>query len=291
MSEPVRVGVVGAGPWANMVTAPMFAAGPETTLAGVWSRTAAHAQELAATHGVPAFDDYDALLDACDAVAIAVSPGAQPDFAVRAARAGKALLLEKPIAFDVAGAQRVADAIGEAGVGSMVVLTLRFHPPTRAFLEQAKTFDALGGRGCFLSGAFLEGSPFARGWRLERGCLLDVGPHLIDVLDAALGEVVDIDAGGDVHGWVSLILHHASGVTSQASLCTRTAIGSRTEVELFGPSGSISVDGRAGDRTDAFAVLRSEFAEVARTGAAHDVDVRRGLHLQKLLALAESKLS
>jgi predicted dehydrogenase len=209
---------------------------------------------------------------------------------VQAARAGKALLLEKPLAFDVEGAQRVADAVGEAGVGSLVVLTLRFHPPTRTFLEEAQTFDALGGRGCFLSGAFLDGSPFAQGWRLERGCLLDVGPHLIDVLDAALGEVVDIDAAGDVHGWVSLILHHASGVTSQASLCTRTAIGSRTEVELFGPAGTILVDGRSGDRTDAFAVLRSEFAEVARTGAPHAVDVRRGLHLQKLLALAEAKL-
>jgi predicted dehydrogenase len=259
-----------------MVTAPVFATGPETTLAGVWSRTTAHAESLASKHGVPVFDSVDALVDASDAVAIAVSPGAQPDIAVRAARAGKAVLLEKPIAFDLENAQRVADAVREAGVGSMVVLTYRFHGPTRQFLSDARAFDALGGRGCFLSGAFL-GPPFATDWRLERGCLLDVGPH--------------IEATGDVHGWVALTMRHASGATSQASICSRSAIDSRTEVELFGTAGALVLDTRAGSPADTFATLRAEFAEVARTGAPHPVDVQRGLHLQRLLDRAHASLS
>jgi predicted dehydrogenase len=273
-----------------MVHGPVFAAGPETHLAGVWSRTAANAEALAQQCGTRAFETLDALIDACDAIAIAVSPGAQPEFAIRAARAGKAVLLEKPIAFDVATAQRVADAISEAGVGSLVVLTYRFHGPTREFLARAQRFDALGGRGCFLSGAFLGDSPFATDWRLERGCLLDVGPHIVDLLDAALGEVVEIDAAGDVHGWVALTMRHASGATSQASLCCRCAMESRTEVEIFGPQGVLTLDGRSGSRTDTFATLRAEFAEVARTGASHPADVQRGLHLQRLLARAEASM-
>jgi predicted dehydrogenase len=273
-----------------MVTGPVFAAGPETRLAGVWSRTAAHAQELAAERNVTAFESIEALLDHCEAVAIAVSPAAQPDYAIRAARAGKAVLLEKPIAFDVPTAQPVVDAIGEAGVGSLVVLTYRFNPVAREFLARAQDFDALGGRGCFLSGAFL-GGPFATDWRLERGCLLDVGPHIIDLLDAALGEVVDVDASGDVQGWVALTLRHASGVTSQASLCCKAAIESRTEVELFGATGSLVLDGRAGDPVETFANLRADFAHVARTGASHPADVHRGLHLQRLLGNAEAKLA
>ena len=60
---------------------------------------------------------------------------------------------------------------------------------------------------------------------------------------------------------------------------------------MFGPSGSLTIDGHTGERADAFAVLRSEFVQVARTGAAHPVDVRRGLHLQRLLALAEARLA
>jgi predicted dehydrogenase len=285
VSAPLSVGVIGAGPWARMVTAPVMAAGPETRLAGVWSRTAAHAEELAAKFGVPAFASVDALLDACEAVAIAVSPVVQPEYAIAAARAGKSVLLEKPIALDVANAQRVADAVGEAGVGSLVVLTYRFNEPARAFMTAAREFDAYGGRGCFLSGAFL-GGPFATDWRLEYGCLLDVGPHIIDLLDAALGEIVDIAGTGDVHGWYALTLRHTSGATSQASLCCRSAIESRTEVELFGPSGSLVLDGRSGDPVQTFANLRREFAEVARTSASHPADVHRGLHLQRLLAQA-----
>jgi predicted dehydrogenase len=273
-----------------MVTAPMFAAGPETTLAGAWSRTSEHAEGLAAEQGVPAFASVDALLDACDAVAIAVSPGAQPDYAVAAARAGKAVLLEKPLAFDVDGARRIADAVGEAGVGSLVVLTYRFNADARSFLDAASSFEALGGRGCFLSGAFL-GGPFAQGWRLERGCLLDVGPHIIDLLDAALGEVVEIEASGDVQGWVGITMRHASGATSQASTCCRIEGDSRTEVELFGPSGTLALDGRAGHRADTFATLRREFAEVARSGGPHPVDVQRGLHLQELLDGAAKSLA
>ncbi len=291
MTSPLSVGLIGAGPWAGMVTAPMFAGGPGTRLAGVWSRTAAHAEALAATHNVPAFASVDALLDACEAVAITVSPAAQPEYAIAAARAGKAVLLEKPLAFDVASAERMADAIGEAGVGSLVVLTYRFNPSAREFLAAAKTFDALGGRGCFISGAFLEGSPFATDWRLERGCLLDVGPHIIDLLDAALGDVVEIEAMGDVQGWVGVTMRHASGATSQASTCSRAAGVQRTEAELFGLSGSLVFDGRAGNEADTFATLRDEFVQVARSGGSHPLDVQRGLHLQRLLAAAHASIA
>ena len=122
---PWRVGVVGAGPWASMVHAPVLAAGPETTLARLWARRPEAAAELAGRHGAPAFDRYEDLLDACDAVAFAVPPGVQAAMAVQAAAAGKALLLEKPIADDLAGAERLADAVGTAGVPSLVVLSYR----------------------------------------------------------------------------------------------------------------------------------------------------------------------
>jgi len=62
-----------------------------------------------------------------------------------AARAGKAVLLEKPIAADVAGAERLADVIGGAGMASVVVLSWRYAVPVRAFLAQAASFDAVAG--------------------------------------------------------------------------------------------------------------------------------------------------
>ena len=271
--------------WATLVTAPTLAAGPETTLAGVWSRTPVRARRLAREHGVPALGSFDELVERSEAIAFAVPPAVQPDLAVRAAAAERPLLLEKPLATDVDGARRIAGAVADAGVGSLVVLTYRFHPAADDFLTQANDVGPSGGRGCFLSGALLAG-PFAGGWRTEEGCLLDVGPHLLDLHDAALGPVVAVRGGGDEQGWVSLLLEHATGAVSEAALCATTPIPGRTELEVYGRRGVASFDGRAGSRDDVFASLRAEFARVARTGAPHPCDAARGLHVQRIVDAA-----
>ena len=60
---------------------------------------------------------------------------------------GKALLLEKPLALDVAGAERIAEAVEDAHVGSVMVLTYRYAPRVREFLAgNAAMFGANGGR-------------------------------------------------------------------------------------------------------------------------------------------------
>ncbi|MGZ6897613.1 MAG: Gfo/Idh/MocA family protein [Acidimicrobiia bacterium] len=288
---PVRVGLAGAGPWARAVHAPMLAAGPETTLAGVWSRHGERAAAVADDHGVPVFDSYDALLDAVDAVALAVVPAVQPVLAVAAAARGKALLLEKPLALDVAGAERIVDAVTANGVGSAMVLTYRYADVVREFLRDAADDTWHGGRACFLSGAFLGGA-FAGGWRLELGAVSDIGPHILDLVDAALGPVTDLTAHGDPHTWVGVQCTHESGAWSEIAMSCASAVEpSRTEVELYGRSRSLAVDARAGARAESFARLRAEFAEVARTGAPHECDARRGLELQRLVARVESALA
>ncbi len=108
-------------------------------------------------------------------LAPAVPPAVQAELAPLAAKRGKDLLLEKPLGPDLAAARRVADAVAESGVVSQLVLTKRYHPATRAFLEAARSFEAVGARSCYLHGAFLGGE-FATGWRLEHGALLDLGP-------------------------------------------------------------------------------------------------------------------
>jgi predicted dehydrogenase len=271
------------------VTGPIFAAGPETELVGVWSRTPAHAKEAAAGLGVDAYDSAGALIHASDAIAIAVAPHAQPALATLAVEAGRPVLLEKPLALDEGDARTLVGAIERSGVGSLLVLTYRFHPGLDRFARALQGLDILGGRGCFLSGAFLSGSPYAYGWRLERGALLDVGPHLLDLHEVAFGEIVDVVAAGDPHGWVSLTLTHASGVTSQASLSCRIPMESRTEVDVFASDGVVSFDGREGDRREIGANIRASFAAVAR-GGSHPADARRGLHLQMLIERAARQL-
>jgi predicted dehydrogenase len=208
----------------------------------------------------------------------------QAALAPRAARAGKALLLEKPLALDLAGARALADAVAEHGVVTQLVLTKRYHRRTRAFLDAAATFDAAGACARYLHGAFLGGE-LATGWRLTRGALYDLGPHLLDLADAALGPIEELRAAGDSRRWIELTCVHRGGAVSQLSLSGAVGLpSSRAGIELFGPAGALALDFAAVDHDECWPVLRAEFAAAVRSGVPHALDVRRGLMVQELLA-------
>ncbi|MFD1656700.1 Gfo/Idh/MocA family protein [Streptomyces caeni] len=284
--EPVRVGLVGAGPWARAVHARVLAAGPETRLTAVWARREEAAREVAAPYGARAAARFEDLLDGCEAVAFSVPPAVQTDLAGRAARAGRALLLEKPLAADLPSARRLADAAEEAGVVSQLVLTNRYHPAARRFLAAARGLEVTGARSNGLSGAFLGGA-FATPWRLEHGALLDIGPHLLDLLDAAIGPVARVRGTGDPRRWIELTCEHTNGVVSQCSLSGAVHIArGGTRVELFGPQPPLVYETDGLDHEEAWPVLRREFATAVRTGVAGALDARRGLRLQELIAQA-----
>ncbi|MEV4219858.1 Gfo/Idh/MocA family oxidoreductase [Nonomuraea sp. NPDC049725] len=282
--EPVAVGLIGAGPWAEMAHAPMLAESPHTRLAGVWARR----PESAARLGAPVFERVEELFDACEAVAFCVPPDVQAELGVRAARVGKALLLEKPLAGSLDGARRLAAAVAEAGVPSQMVLTLRYAAETRAFLARCAEIDPFGGHAANISGSLMGDHPFATPWRLERGALLDVGPHVIDLLDAALGPITGVRAHGDPLTWVGLLLEHEGGAVSEASLC-QAGVG-----EL--PPSSFAVYGRKGSAVlahgdgDPLAAVAEEFARTVRQGGGHPLDAAHGLRLQEIIAEAESQV-
>lgn len=285
---PLTVGLVGAGPWAGMVHAPTFAAGPETTLAGVWARRPEQAEALAGRFGAPAFGRVEELFDHCDAVAFCVAPAAQGELAPLAARAGKALFLEKPLAEDLDTARRVADAVDEAGVVTQVLLSWRYTSAARDFLAGVPALRPIGAAGRFLSGAML-GGPFVSPWRLEHGGLLDVGPHLVDLLDAALGPVVDVRAHGD-RRWTGLLLDHEGGAVSEASLSLFSRTDDVAGVEVYGEAASAALDCSSIVGADSFAVARREFAEAVRSGVPHPLDARHALRLQGVIARARDQL-
>ncbi|MFF1570622.1 Gfo/Idh/MocA family protein [Streptomyces sp. NPDC058293] len=288
---PVRVGLVGAGPWARAMHARMLAAGPETQLTAVWARRTEAAQETAAPYGARAAASFDELLDHCEAVAFAVPPSVQAQLAPLAAKRGKALLLEKPLALDLAAAQRLVDAVDEANIVSQLVLTKRYHPVTRGFIEKAQRLEITGARSCYLHGAFLGGD-FATSWRLEHGALLDLGPHLIDLLDAAVGPIVSVRGTGDARRWIELTCEHKNGAVSQASLSGSVARDrSLTRLELFGPQPELVYDTADIDHEECWPILRREFATAVRAGRSGELDAHRGLRLQRLLTQAQSSRS
>ncbi len=285
----VRVGLVGAGPWASMFHAPILAGSPETALAGVWARRPEAADELARAHGTRSFSRFEEMLDHVDALAFAVPPDVQAEMATAGAVAGKALLLEKPVALDIGPARELADVVNATGVPTQMVLTWRYLGRVRRFLESCHDIEPLGGRAHFLTGGFLRG-PFATPWRLAEGPLLDLGPHVVDLLQAALGPVAEITARGDRHRWIGLQLVHQSGVVSQASITAYSALEpGRAGIEVYGPDGVLevtSLEATAGSVRR----LVAEFATAVRTGVPHELDVNHGVRLQLLLADASGQL-
>ena len=91
------------------------------------------------------------------------------------------------------------------------------RPPDRLSAE-AEGFEVVGARCASLSGALLDQSPFATPWRRRHGALLDVGPHLFDLLEGAVGPIEELSGRGDPLRWVSLTCRHAGGQVSEVSM-------------------------------------------------------------------------
>lgn len=286
------MGLVGAGPWAAMFHAPMLAAGPRTSLEVVWARRSEAAEELASSYGATAVSSYEELLDRCDAVAFAVPPDVQAALAPAAARAGRHLLLEKPLAFTVADAERIATAVDQAGVRTVLMLRNGFTSEGRRFVEAVRGTEASGAQARFVTGAALEGSPFATPWRVERGALFDLGPHVLDLLDAALGRVVHVSAAGDPRRLLTVTTRHEGGAVAQTALSITTPGTEGTlRIEAWSAKGAIAFDGgRSDDDSHVTVALSTALAVAVETGADHPVDVHRGVYLQRLVARVEDAL-
>jgi predicted dehydrogenase len=287
----LRFGVLGTGPWARTVHAAALATHPGAELIGIWGRDLAKAKAVGAEFDVPGTADLDALLDDVDAVTIALPPDVQPALAVRAAEAGKHLLLEKPIALDLADADRMVAAVQESGVASVVFFTSRFRPATSTWLTQAARTTLAGGSGSWL--ASLAGSPYdASSWRREHGALWDIGPHALSVLVPPLGPVVAVQAGAGLRDTVHLVLTHASGAASAVTLSLTVApMSTGTEFFVHGDAGRLVLLPDHGTAEEAFALAVDELTAAAVTGATHPCDVVFGRDVVAVLATAARALA
>ncbi|PXY34533.1 dehydrogenase [Prauserella sp. PE36] len=288
METQLRVGLVGAGPWARTVHAPGISDHPGTSLSAVWTRRPEVAEALAEEHGTYACASFEELLGEVDAVAFAVPPAVQAEYAVPAAKAGKHLILEKPLAHDVSAAERIADAVSEVGVVALLMLTMRYTLQTREWLAGlAEAGGWKGGNARWLSGALLGEKYGGSPWRQAEGALGDIGPHAFDLMDAALGEITGVLAAHrtDADLW-HVLLEHEGSATSTVALSTRLPMRPTvTEFAVYGDAGFRSMRRKPGQEGESFTALLDDFAALIASGVReHDCDVHRGLHLQRVLA-------
>ena len=291
----MRIGLVGTGWWAQVIHGPAAAAHPDWELVGVWGRTPEKVAALAGSLECQAFTDFDAFLEAVDAVVFAVPPETQAALATEAARAGKHLLLEKPLALSLEAATELVAAVAASQVASLVFLTRLWEPDSAAWLAET---EAVGGWNAgsltwlaHLTEEFLEGSP----WRREEGALWDLGPHAVSVLEHVLGQVSSVQATAGIRDLVQLLFTHDGGALSTAQLSlTMPPSAQDQHLGFWGQHGK-TVQGEAGlpafDPLAAAQAALTALASQAGSGERGGPDAGYGAHLTRVLLAAESSLS
>lgn len=286
----LRVGLVGAGPWAMAVHGPALAAHPDVELAGIWARRAGAAAAMASTFGGRAFAGFEDLLATVDVVSFAVPPAVQAELAVRAAAAGRHLICEKPLADTLDGARAVvAAARASSEVVTAVLLTQRLDPAVRTWLAGLPEGDAgpeTVGLARWLSGSLLGGAYAGSPWRQEHGALLDLGPHVIDLMDAALGRVVGVGyAHRDDPDLWRFGLVHAGGARSSVTISMQLPmLPSEIEYAVYGGAGSHRLAARAADPRACYRLLLDGVVAAVRgTGPRPALHAAHALHLQNVI--------
>ena len=141
---------------------------------------------------VVARDDVD-VVDVC-------TPGdSHEQIAVAAARAGKHVLCEKPLANDVAGARAMLEAVRAAGVVHMICHNYRRAPAValaRQWIDEGRIGEIRHYRGTYLQDWIVDPT-FPLVWRLQKsragsGALGDIASHSIDLARYLVGEIADV---------------------------------------------------------------------------------------------------
>ena len=124
---------------------------------------------------------------------------AHAEIAIAAARAGKHVLCEKPLAPTLAESQKMLEAVRKAGVRHMIVFNYR-RVPAIAYAKQIIEAGQLGEirhfRGTYLQD-WLADPKFPMNWRLRKeragsGALGDLNAHVVDLARYLVGEIAEV---------------------------------------------------------------------------------------------------
>lgn len=182
--------------------APAIAASRNGRLVAIAARDRARAEAFAAEHGVArTAADYDAVLEdpEVDAVYLPLVNSLHAEWTLRALAAGKHVLCEKPLAMNIAEAERMAAAAEAAGRLLMEGFMYRFHPQLRAQIAD------LGERprrhvSAWFGFRVADPDNYRLRPELGGGALMDVGAYGINACRWLLGEPDEVAAVAHVGG-------------------------------------------------------------------------------------------
>jgi predicted dehydrogenase len=221
----VRVGFLGAGLSGSAHAASLRRSGAPVAWAGVHDPDRPRAEAFAAKTGAPVLDGEDEVIDASDAVYVCTWTSEHPRLVEGAVARGRAVFCEKPLATDLAGARRMTEAVGAAGVVNQVGLVLRRSPAFALVRDLVR--DPTSGR--VMAVAFRDDQYlpvqgiYDSTWRADvtragAGVLVEHSIHDVDLLEHVVGPVDSVAAR-------SSGFHGLAGIEDAVALTVRFAGG------------------------------------------------------------------
>lgn len=199
-ADPTRrlgYAIVGLGSYATRQIMPRFKDCRRSRLAALVSGTPAKLDRYGAEYGIPAahrygYADFDRIRDdpAVDIVYVILPNALHREYSVRASRAGKHVLCEKPMAVSSAECREMIAAARAAGRKLMIGYRSRFEPHNRLAIELVRS-SHVGPTRAIRSAHGFDAPPGI--WRLDRalsggGSMMDIGIYSLNAARCLTGE-------------------------------------------------------------------------------------------------------
>lgn len=253
--KTVQWGIIGCGDVTEVKSGPALQQIAGSSLVAVMRRNADKARDYALRHKVPRwYSNADELLadEAVNAVYIATPPSSHKEYTIKAARAGKPVLVEKPMALTVDECNEMIDACESAGVPLLVAYYRRKLPRFEKMRELIQG-GSIGVPRAIVVRHFkkAEGRP-DQGWKVDSkvnggGFFVDMQSHALDWMDyvfgpveAATGVYSNQAAQYNAEDTVSVSLKFAGGIIASGAYAY-SASHEEESVTVYGSDGHVSM--------------------------------------------------
>ena len=258
--DTVRYGVIGCGV-IGPVHMQAISAQADARLVGVCDCVPARARQAQAQYGAAVMEtDYHALLarEDIDAVCICTPHYLHAEMTIAAARAGKHVLCEKPMALDPAEMDAMIAAAEQAGVQLGICFQHRFDP---AVVQLREMIDAgqfgrllIGGAHlrCLRDANYYNSATWRGTWAYEGGgVLINQAIHTIDLMCWLLGTAVSVQghyallehgAFIEVEDTASGTVTFANGAVGNIAATSASHLEWHSRLHIFGTAGSAAIN-------------------------------------------------
>lgn len=258
---PINIGLIGAGRIARVHAENLAYRIPDVNLVAVADIIPEAAKKLGSDFNVPAvYDNHRSIMDdkKIDAVVICSSTDTHAQMMTEAARVGKHIFCEKPIALEMAKIDAALQAVEKSKVKLQIGFNRRFDPGFKRCRELV-TSGALGTPQVLRITSRDPAPPPLAYIRVSGGIFLDMTIHDFDMARFMMGsEITEVFAAGNVlvdpeigqAGDVDtavVTLRFANGALGVIDNSRKAVYGYDQRVEVFGSSGAASVGNKTPD--------------------------------------------